>query len=251
MAERLRDLQRRFTAHLRDPEGNPPPEGLPEQRLDVYRELLFNNLESFIATSFPVLRSLHDERQWNDLIREFLRRHHADTPLFPRLPLEFVSFLREQPVDPERPFRHELAHYEWLEIEVANAPGPPAAESVDAAGDLLQGRPCLAPAHRLASYRFPVHTIGPEQQPREPPPVPTCLVVFRDPELEVRFLELNPVSARLLERLAGDSGLSGRAQLLAIAEELQHPDPEVVIRGGQEILERMRRAGLVLGTHHP
>ncbi len=39
----LEDLQRRFAAHLRDPATAPAPEGIEDRRLQVYRELFFDN----------------------------------------------------------------------------------------------------------------------------------------------------------------------------------------------------------------
>ncbi len=37
--------------------------------------------------------------------------------------------------------------------------------------------------------------------------------------------------------------------MLQIAAELSHPNPETVVEGGQDILERLWRKDVVLGTH--
>jgi len=35
---------------------------------------------------------------------------------------------------------------------------------------------------------------------------------------------------------------------LQIADELQHPDPEVVLAGGQEIMQSLRQSEVILGV---
>ena len=86
--------------------------------------------------------------------------------------------------------------------------------------------------------RFPVHRIRKDYQPTEAPDTPTFLLVHRDAEDTVRFIELNPVSARLIGLLAehaDDPGYSGRLALDSIARELQHAQPDLVIAHGLEL----------------
>jgi len=61
-------------------------------------------------------------------------------------------------------------------------------------------------------------------------------------------MEINPVTKRLLELLGENSGASGRQLLAAIAAEMSHPQPQVVINGGLDILENLRNKGIVPGT---
>jgi hypothetical protein len=142
----------------------------------------------------------------------------------------------------------ELAHYEWVELALSideRAPDPAAA---DAGGDLLEGRPVLNPVHRSLAYRFPVHRLSPGYTPAAAPAEPTRLLVYRDLDDEVGFVEINVVTARLLELLADETIATGRAALLRIAAELNHPQPATVIEGGRTILEDLRNRQVVLGT---
>ena len=50
-------LQYAFAGHIRDPEHMPVPDGVEPRRMAVYRDLFYNNVENFIANSFPVLRA--------------------------------------------------------------------------------------------------------------------------------------------------------------------------------------------------
>jgi hypothetical protein len=242
--------QLRFTAHIRDPERVPPPADVPERRMAVYRELLYNNVEGFIARSFPVLRRVYEETAWHRLVRGFFARHRCRTPYFLEIPREFLDYLEREhepgPGDP--PFLVELAHYEWVELalSVSEAEADPA--RFDPRGDLLAGRPVLSPTAWPLAYAWPVHRIGPRFRPAEPPDQPTFLLAWRGPDEAVHFMELNPVTARLLELVEAGREASGRAMLERIAAEISHPDPARVIHAGREALETLREAGAVLGT---
>jgi hypothetical protein len=63
----------------------------------------------------------------------------------------------------------------------------------------------------------------------------------------VRFIELNPVSARLVALLQ-ETGASGTAACVQVAGELQHPDPAAVIAHGAALLRELRDAGALLGV---
>ena len=61
-------------------------------------------------------------------------------------------------------------------------------------------------------------------------------------------MELNAVSARLIDKMNQQKDKVGKTLLLEIAEELQHPNPEVVIAGGKEILQSLLDAEVLLGV---
>ena len=242
-------LQYQFAAHLRDPATNPPPPGIEKRRIDLYCELAFTNVRNFISDNFPVLHTLYDEESWTALARDFFSSHRSRTPLFSRLATEFLDYLaneRQSPQDP--PFLLELAHYEWMEsaLRLEDREAPPV--EVDADGDLLQGTPVLSPLAWPLAYRFPVHRISPELRPVDVPPDSTYLVIYRNEQDDVGFMELNSVSARLMQLLGEQPMKTGEALLGQIAKELNHPNPDVVVQGGHDILKQWRDRKIVLGT---
>jgi uncharacterized protein len=89
-------LQHAFTAHLRDPDHVPAPKGLEDRRVGIYRELIFNNVESLLAGYFPVLHRLLPTSHWKGLVRDFFVRHRARTPLFMELAQEFLDFIQSR-----------------------------------------------------------------------------------------------------------------------------------------------------------
>lgn len=242
---RLRAQQFALTRHLRDPRDVPAPAGIEERRLAVYRELLFNNVESLLAVNFPVIRRVLDGPQWHELVREFFRDHRCQTPLFPELGREFLRFLQARDTgDP--PFLPELAHYEWVELalQISDVTLPPH----DADGNLLDGVPVLSPLAWPLAYAWPVHRIGPDHRPEAPPSAPTLLLVRREHDGQVRFSELSPLAFRLLQRLDESPGLSGRAQLEALAREAGSHDTDAFIEHGGPLLSQMHAANVILGV---
>ena len=83
-----------------------------------------------------------------------------------------------------------------------------AGQQVEPNGDLLDGRPVQSRLSRLYAYRFPVHRISTDFIPDSPGEQPTYLVIYRKADDRLGFMELNPVTARLLE-LIGDARFDG------------------------------------------
>jgi len=252
-SEALRRLQHAFAAHIRDPEGNPAPEGLEDRRLAIYRDLFFNNLRDLLGRSFPVSRKILGEAAWQRMVRDWLIRHRAQTPLFLELPQEFLAYLAEErtPAPDEPPFLAELAHYEWVELALAIDERDIISLDVDGDGDLLGGVPVLSPLAWSLAYEWPVHRLSPDYQPATPPAEPTRLLVWRDRIDKVGFMEINLVTARLVELLAASDDAAprtGRDCMLQIAAELGQAEPEPIVAAGLEVLQDLRARDIIVGT---
>ena len=251
------DFMRRqyeFAAHIRDPVRNRAPDDIEERRMAIYRDLFYNNIEGFLSNSFPVLRELIEDQHWHALVRDFFARHRCHTPLFLEISREFLVYLEDERTDrsDDLPFLRELAHYEWVELALSVAEADELEREFQEAAvagrgaDLLDGTLKISPLAWPLAYRYPVHRISPEFIPEQPGEQLTYLLVYRDRDDAVNFVELNPVSARLLELLQDDTALTARTALRQIAAELQHPSPDVVIDGGEKMLEEWRQRGILL-----
>jgi uncharacterized protein len=248
---RLAAQQLAFAAHLRDPEHAPPPPGIEDRRMAVYRDLFYNSLESILAGNFPVLRGLRGDAWWHRLVRDFYRQHRARTPLFPEIAREFLHWLQERPPvgDDMPPFLLELAHYEWVELALAIAEPEPLAPDCDPDGELLDGAPVLSPLAWPLAYRYPVQRISADFQPVEAPPQPTFLLVAREADDRVRFREIDLAGFRLLQAVAGnDEAQGGRALLLALAREAGVTDLEPFVRMGATLLAQLRERQVIAGA---
>lgn len=247
MADTLQDQQFALSRHLRDP-SHPPPPGIEERRLAIYRDLFFNNIEGLLAGNFPVIRQTLGDDAWRRLVRGFYALHRSQTPLFPEIAREFIRFLETRTGDSDPPWLRELAHYEWVELalQISDEPAP----RHDPDGDLLDGMPVTSPWAWALAYQWPVPRIGPEYRPSVPPATPTLLLVRRDADHAIRFADLSPLVYRLFE-LLGERRLSGRQTLRQLAAEVGVPADDGFIAQGEAMLVRMRREGSLLGTALP
>lgn len=233
----LRDIQRAFTSHLRDPDHVPVPDGLDERRMGIYSELIFNNVSSLLSDFFPVIRSILSEDVWHKMVRDFFISHESQTPYFMELSGEFVNYLSQAQLANGLPgFLPELAHYEWIELALFTLEADPPESALDegALGETPLGLSALA---QPVTYQYPVHQIQPDYQPTLPPEQPTHLLVFRDDVESVRFFELQPLSFHLLHEIQQNPGLVAEDWLRRTADELGAPDAESFVHNGIALLQ--------------
>jgi hypothetical protein len=202
----------------------------------IYRELFFNNLHNLIGTTFPVIKKLHTREKFRSLIRAFMVRHEAQTQNEYELQ------------DDDFPFLIELAHYEWVELALSVSEETNEGRSVDPDGDLLEGIPVRSVLAWTYAYQYPVHRISTDHLPAEPGETPTFLAVCRKANDDMDFMELNPVTARLLEMIEANKQDSGRELLLKLAEEINYPDGDTLVQHGLNAMQQMRQAEILLGT---
>lgn len=249
-ARSLQELQQEFTAHVRNPAEIEAPGGIEGRRMKVYNDLVYNNIENFISSGFPVLRSLHRDEDWHRLVRDFIVRYRCASPYFLEITQEFINYLmntrQASPVDP--PFMLELAHYEWVELALDVATDDIPEMGIDQDADPVQGCPVLSPLVMSLQYQYPVHLVGPGNEPDEPPAEPTYLIVYRNRADQVKFMESNAATARLLELLsANTTGQSGRALLEQLAEEMNADSVTPVVEFGARMLAEFQQLDILLG----
>ncbi|HEY9033217.1 MAG TPA: putative DNA-binding domain-containing protein [Pseudomonadales bacterium] len=247
----LQQQQALLAGHIRNPQCNPAPAGIDERRLVIYRELFFNNIEGFIASGFPVFKSLFDGAEWQALVRRFIADYRAQTPYFLQISEAFLQWLNEapQPLLANRPFAWQLCHYEWVELalDVADVALP----AVAANGDLLRQSPLVSPLAWPLVYQWPVHHIGRNYQPQTPSAQPVCLIVYRNRQQQVAFIESSPATVRLLQLLDERPDFSGEQALWQIAAELPGSDPAAVLAYGEQQLQQLHSQGVILGVRLP
>ncbi len=247
----FKELQYAFTQHVRNPAKHPRPEDVEARRMNIYNELLYNNVEDFMQNAYPVLREITPDEKWHRMIRDYFENHHAATPLFQEMPREFLKYLMHErkTEQDDYPFMAELAHYEWVELALSVTDMENDFTGVDTYADLLEGVPVLSVTAWPLTYSFPVHQISDEFLPEEPGEQPTHLVVYRDQKDDVHFLEINAVTALMLQMLSEDKQLTSKQILTHIAEQLNHPNPDVVIQGGLQILYDLKNRGVIIGVN--
>ena len=239
----FKSKQDEFAAFIRDPKKNPMPADVNGQRMDMYRELFFNNIEGFLSGNFPALRKILDDQQWSALAHDFYAKHACQSPHFSQIPEEFLDYFQnERDGSKDFPFMLELAHYEWVEMALSIAMEEVADDHLD---NLLDQPVALSPLAWSLAYQYPVHKIGPAFLPLEAPEQFTFLIVYRDRDDDVQFMEITPITYRLLEIIQEQEKSLAEDCLKQIARESNHPNPEHIVAGGLQILKELAEKRII------
>ncbi len=231
-----------FTAHIRDPNTNKKPARVQDTRMAIYREIVFNNIFSTVSACFPVCKSIMGARAWRKLVHAFFANHQATTPIFREIPQQFLQFI-DTKIDLPLYFQ-SLAHYEWVELAVASLKTNPI--KLSSKTDLLNEKPILAPAHMLLNYDYAVQSISKRHLPKGVEQA--YLLVFRNAENKVKFIELNPITFQFLN-LIQTNELTGKQALIKLAEEIAHPDIGAIITFGAEIMADLASQHAIIGSN--
>lgn len=247
----FQQYQQAFTAHIRDPKNQPRPKNVAAKRMDVYKEIVFNNLFESVSACFPVAKKVVGERVWLKLIHGFFREYSSNTPIFRKIPEEFLSYLAQNngaSLTKLPPYLTSLCHYEWVELLVSTMPDSKnhTELSTNLNGNLLAHQPAFAPVMQLLKYDYAVQKISPKFKLKINED--TYLLVFRNVDFSVKFIEINAITHRLIELLL-QNNLTSKQALTLIANELNNENTELVIEFGLQILANLHAQGAVVGIY--
>ena len=245
MAVDFKLKQAEFAAHIRDPANNPAPADVDPLRMAAYCELFFNNIDSSLSSTFPVLRQILDDDQWLALAKDFYATHRCQTPHFSEIPEEFLVYLQNRNVAGDYPFLLELAHYEWVEMALSIATVHPQTGDADFAQTVANQLIALSPLAWPLVYQYPVQQISLAFLPTDEAEQPVYLIVYRDQEDNVHFMQSTALTFRLLQILEEQGAMHGNTCLQALAAEVPQLDPALLVAEGLKILQDMAAKGIV------
>lgn len=236
-----------FTAHLRDPQQHPTPAGVPAKRMAVYDEIVFNNLLQSVSACFPVASAVLGKRKWRKLVQEFMRDYSAHSPLFREIPKQFVDFLHsnQDVQDALPPYIQALCHYEWVELHVSAMLSKIQPVNTEKILDLNAMLAVFNPTLQLLSYDYAVHRISPRKKPSQPEL--TQLIVYRNSQHQVKFVEINAVTYQLIT-LMQSQRLTGAQALKMLAQQLGYPDVATIMQYGLSILHELSAQEIIIGV---
>jgi hypothetical protein len=242
----FQQVQQAFIEHIKDPDNNPFTDGIEDRRLAIYRDLFFNNIKSFVTSGFPVLASLYEEKAWVALVRDFFIKHDCSSPYFADISKEFVQYLIDehqvQPEDP--PFLVELAHYEWVELDVSIR-----LEKHDyqwiLTEDVETASLVLSETAWPLSYAFEVHRISTDYIPDEAVAGNVHLIVYRDNDDEVQFMLINGVTATLLQLLAENPAIKLDSLVQSLLKMLVQFSAQQITQGAIDMILKLVAKGII------
>jgi len=215
------------------------------ERLRVYRELVRGNLREALELSIPRsiarLGPLFDE-YFDRFLLECGPRTHYLRDITPELLAFCAPLWRDDARVPS--YLYDLALHESLHIEVSALPTLPRGH-VSAPLALDRGVDFGA-ALRRVQYGYAVHELPEAETDRSVPDARrVALLVYRNPEHEVRYLELTPLAdaiiARLLEGAPLGSAVTDAAEAHGVALT------ESVLEGAAKLLADLAERGVIRG----
>jgi hypothetical protein len=117
------------------------------------------------------------------------------------------------------------------------------------AGSLKEIPLQLSPLACVLAYQFPVHRISPEFLPTTVPEQATFLVVYRDEDENVQFLEITPLTYQLLQLLQAQPEQLARVYLKQLATLFPAINEEVLNQSGEAILTQLAMRGVVISIN--
>ena len=164
------------------------------ERMQIYRDLLFNNVCSFINLVYPVTRAMLPELQWQKLLNEFFQKAKCDSPFYNDISLQFREYLTDcqHPSLQQYPWLAELLQFEWLELYLDTV-------------EIEEKKFFPASAWQLNThvwilvYQYPVYLWTMEHQYFEHSP--SAVMVWRNQHDQICVEQLSPLFACLIEQI--------------------------------------------------
>jgi hypothetical protein len=222
----LPEVQRLFLAALFDSERSAAVLPLLRQgrapgvaqRLQIYRNNLFESLGDALRAVFPVLAQLFGDHFFRPLARRFIAAHPLRAAHLHGFGRELPAFLAGLPVAADWPYLADVAALEWAWHEVYHeadaAPLRPEQLAMLPAARHLELRLALVPAARLVESPYPVLRIWQAHQGQADADFALSLdeggvrLLLLRRELEIEFVLLSQAEYTWLAALAAGRTLA-------------------------------------------
>ncbi len=252
----FQQYQHRFVDYIRNPlKDGTVPDSLPVKS-SIYAKLLFSKIEGSLDNCFPISCQLLGSERWQKLIKNFISEHQCKSPLYREIPDEFIDYLMHNQSDIVLPeFIIELAHFEWMELVLETEKAKPSKPCFSITDNILDVTPALNPILHLLHYHYPVQNISAlnsywnnwESRSEPYSQEAIILVGLRDNNDKVQFIEINSITARLIE-LTQEGLSTGKQILLELAAAMHYGDHETILPFGTDMLKQLEQQHIIIGS---
>lgn len=219
---------------------------LGAKRLTLYRRLVRRGLESAIRIQIPRTAARVGDRFADD-VRNFFDEEMPVSHYLRDVAFEFVDWVgpRWREDAAVHAYLVDLARHELVAFDVA---GSPARRSAPVRPELsLEESVVFDPVAKIVRYDHAVHRLRAAEDATDvPEAVATSLLVYRDEEHDVRYLELTRLAARIVERLMEGEVLGEAIQRAAVDEGT--PLEPTILDGAARVLADLAERGVLLGV---
>lgn len=187
--------QQQFCNWIRFPQSE-LPKALHAERMQIYRDLLFNNVCSFINLVYPITRALLPAIQWQKLLTEFFQQAQCESPFYNDISLQFREYLTDcqHPSLHEYPWLAELLQFEWLELYLDTV-------QIEKKRLTRQSEWQLNTQVWVLVYQYPVYQWSSSMIIAEAEPMPSAILVWRNDQDNICVESLSVLFAVVIEQL--------------------------------------------------
>ncbi|MCY1162613.1 putative DNA-binding domain protein [compost metagenome] len=187
--------QQQFCDWIRSPQSE-LPKSLPAERMQIYRDLLFNNVCSFIDLVYPITRVILPELQWQMLLTEFFQKAKCDSPFYNDISLQFREYLTDcqHPSLQEYPWLAELLQFEWLELYLDTV-------EIEKITATWKSEWQLNTQVWVLVYQYPVYQWSTSMTISEIELIPSVIMVWRNDQDHICVESLSVLFAVVIEQL--------------------------------------------------
>jgi hypothetical protein len=243
-----RDLNGFLVAHGVAPEDIEAILAAP-RRLPVYRSLVRNGLSSVVLRMLPRTRARMNAvcaGRFDADLMAFVDQVGPRTHYLRDVPAELFAWAEPRwRSDPRVPAylpdlaAHELTHFAVAASESARTATPVAQVTLDRSLSFVE-------SVRIVRYEWAVHELSADERaPDLPPRREVHLLAYRDATHAVRWLELTPLAAAILDRLASGEPLGAVVQSECANREAATTE---VLMDIARLLAELGARGVVLGA---
>ncbi|MCU0691111.1 MAG: putative DNA-binding domain-containing protein [Polyangiaceae bacterium] len=220
---------------------------LGDERLLVYRRLVFSRFVHVVETTIPRTRSRRGIEALHADVSRFLDEEASKSQYLRDIALEFVLWAERRWAEDDTipgylPYlaRHEILSFEMAALQNDDRPVQE--------GELDLDRPVRTQASsRVVRYPYAVHELSTDPEDlSEPERRHTALLAYRDPSHRVRYLDLGPASAEMLEALV-HRGERLRHAIAGGAHAAGVPMDDAYLGGVAALLADLAERGVLLG----
>lgn len=181
--------------------------GTDQERLLHYRNLIYNIINGALESAYPITVNVLSEEHWKAIVTDFVTHHKCQNPQLLKMPFELIGFVEQQQYASlfEIPFLLDLLVFEWAEMEIHDMPDVDE-EHCKSDGDVIHDSLVYSPYFKIIAMTYPIHLLKTHNIAEHKGGY--YVLVYRDADCEVNYLQLNQFSYLLLsEMIVTDSGL--------------------------------------------
>ena len=237
--------QSRLAGYCRTGELN-SIDGLTENRVHHYRELVYNVVDDTLQSAFPLTFNLLPENEWNEIVHYFFSTHKCQSNSVWKMPHEFYLFVEQNDLDIKKKYNfiEELLLFEWTEIEIYMMPDVQYPE-FKSKGGWLGEIIAVNPEYKILQFNYPVHLKN-HQSITNDDSGEYYVLIFREKETgKVQFMNLSVYFAWLIEKIEIEK--KPLVKILKEAESIFGIEVKTLFENTIPFLEELNSKQFILG----